>query len=190
MLAAWRINATVLLVNLLLLPVAAAKQPTPFLLPRPDSEASRVAEIMQRALARDYSVGDGWTTGGKAVRGIKRISWVPPADQDYADIAQLGERAVPALAAYVTPEAKPGGFVQALAAKFLGSIGSPSTIAPLGEALDPRNWQVARIYALDVLGKMPDPEAIALVRSALQDKDPTVSEEARHILATRNTKTP
>jgi HEAT repeat protein len=152
-----------------------------------DVEASRrVAEIMKRVLARDCSVGDGWTTGSKPVRGVVRISWVPPSDEDYADIAQVGEGAVPALAAYVTPDAKPGGFIQAIAVRFLGSIGSALTIAPLGEALDPRNWQVARIYALDFLGSMPEPEAISLVCSVLRDNDPQVAERAEEILLSRN----
>lgn len=152
-----------------------------------DVEASRsVAEIIKQVLARDYSVGDGWTTKGKPVRGVVRITWVPPSDEDCADIAQLRESAVPALAAYVTPEAKPGGFVQAIAVKFLGSIGSASTIAPLGEALDPRNWRVARIYALDFLRSMPEPEAISLVCSVLRDNDPQVAERAEEILLSRN----
>lgn len=178
------INAIAFTVGFLLLTAAAAQQPIPGSAPKADAETSRrVTEILTRALARDYSLVDGWNAEHQPVRGVKRISWAPPTSQDYADVANLGESAVPALAAYVTPEAKPGGLVQALAVRFLGSIGSASTIRPLGEALDPRNWQVARLYALDILGRMPEPEAISLVRSVLQDHDPQLSERAKQILS-------
>jgi hypothetical protein len=153
-----------------------------------DPEARfRVSGIMKRALARCYSVVDGETPDHRIVKGVTRISWYPPTNDDYAEIAKLGEKeAVPALAVYVTPDAKPGGFIQLFAVKFLASIGTPSTISPLGAALNTGNWQVARLSALDALGKMPDSEADSLIRSVLNDRDPQISERAKQIIALRN----
>jgi hypothetical protein len=153
-----------------------------------DPEARfRVSGIMKRALARCYSVVDRETPDHRIVKGVTRISWYPPTNDDYAEIAKLGEKeAVPALAVYVTPDAKPGGFIQLFAVKFLASIGTPSTISPLGAALNTGNWQVARLSALDALGKMPDSEADSLIRSVLNDRDPQISERAKQIIALRN----
>ncbi|MFZ0302203.1 MAG: HEAT repeat domain-containing protein [Terracidiphilus sp.] len=146
----------------------------------------KVAEVMKRALARDYSVVDGWNQNHEPVKGVTRISWVPPTAEDYSDIGKLGESAVSVLATYVKPEVKPGGLIQLLAVKFLASIGTASTIEPLGRALDPANWQVARMSALDVLGSMKEPEALAMVRTMLKDGDPVISGRARGILVARH----
>ena len=184
MLGSWRINAAFLSVNFFLLAVAAAQMSDVDVGAKAESDASsRVAEIMTRALGRDYSVVDGWNANGKRVKGVTRITLVPPTNQDHADIAKLGENAVPSLATYVTPNGKPEGLVQALEVKFLGSIGSASTISPLGEALDKRDWQVARLYALDILGKMSEPDALSLVRSVLQDNDQLLAERAIQVSA-------
>lgn len=161
----------------------ASTSPAPSV--NPDTER-RVSEIMKRAIARCYSVVDGETPDHKVVKGVTRISWYPPTNEDYAEIAELGEKAVPALAAYVTPDIKPGGLVQLFAVKFLASIGTPSTIPPLGAALNANNWQVARLSSLDALGKMPNPEATSLIRSVRNDSDPQISERARQILALRH----
>jgi hypothetical protein len=40
--------------------------------------SSKVTEVMKRAIARDYSKVDGNTPDGKPIRGVTRISWVPP----------------------------------------------------------------------------------------------------------------
>lgn len=145
----------------------------------------RVSEIMNHAIARCYTVVDSETPDHRVVRGVTRISWRPPTNEDYAEIAQLGDKAVPALTVYITPEAKPGGFVQLFAVKFLASINTPATISPLGAALNTGNWQVARLAALDELGEMPDLEADSLIRSVLNDSDPHISERAKQILALR-----
>ena len=146
----------------------------------------RVSVIMKRAIARCYSVGDGETPDHRVVKGVTRISWYPPTKDDYTEIAKLGEKAAPALAGYVTTDAKPGGFVQLLAVKFLASIGTPTTIPPLGAALATGNWQVARLTALDALGEMSNPEADSLIRSVLKDGDPLISERAKQVLALRS----
>jgi hypothetical protein len=151
---------------------------------RIDAETNhRVGEIMRRALARDYSVVVGWTEGNMPAKVVTRISWVPPTNEDYAQITLLGENAVPALAAYVAPDATPGGFVQLLAVDFLASIRSRSVIRPLGQALDQRNWQVARLAALEALGQRQEEEAISLVQSMFGDNDPLISDHAKQILA-------
>jgi len=141
---------------------------------------------MKRALDRDYSVVDGYDAEHRPVKGVTRISWVPPTKQDYEDIAKLGQNAVPVMADYFKLEAKPGGFEQLLAVHFLAEIGTPSTIAPLGAALSANDWQVARLSALDALGELPNSDATTLIRSALNDKDPQVSQRAKAILALRN----
>jgi len=143
--------------------VAATTSPTI------DANATRrvVVEVMNRAVGRCYSVVDGWGANHQAMRGVRRISWVPPTAKDYAIITNLGEKAVPTLAAYVKPDVKPSGLIELDAVKFLESIGTPSTIGPLGAALDQENWQVVRLNALDALGKRPEPEAADLIRSVL-----------------------
>jgi hypothetical protein len=146
----------------------------------------RVSEIMERSLARCYSVVDGQTPDHRVVKGITRISWYPPTNEDYAEIAQLGEKAIPALATYASPNGKPGGFIQLFAVKFLASIGTPSTIRPLGTALSAANWQPARLSALAALGKMPEARAASLIQSALNDDDLFIAEHAKQILSLRD----
>lgn len=146
---------------------------------------TQVDEIMRRVLARDYSVRDGWTADHKPVNGIVRISWVPLTAADCEEIAKLGVQAVPALALYVPPDAKPGGFVQLLAVKFLAIIGTPATIPSLGNALDSKNWSPVRLSALEALGSRPEAEATTLIRSETTDRDPQVSQRAIQLLAGR-----
>jgi len=157
--------------------------------------ALQVSEVMQRALGRCYSVAHGETPDGRVEKGVTRISWVPPTKKDYAVIAKLGEEAVPELAAYITPAAIAmrgygGGLKQLLAVKFLASVGTPSTVAPLGAALNPDDWEVARLNALDALGAMPGPESTSMIRSVLGDSDPMISERAKQILALRHEQSP
>jgi hypothetical protein len=146
---------------------------------------TEVDEIMRRVLARDYSVRDGWTTGHKPVKGIGVISWLPPTAEDSEEIAKLGVQAIPELALYVSPDAKPGGFVQLLAVKFLAVIGTFATIPSLANALDPKNWSPARIAALEALGDRPEAEAVALIRSEMTDRDPEISQRAIQLMAGR-----
>jgi FtsX-like permease family len=128
---------------------------------------AQVDEILTQVLARDYSVVDGWTTGHKPVKGIGRLSFVSPDQQDCEEIAKLGVLAIPVLALYVPPDAKPCGFVQLVAVRFLGLIGTPAIISPLGRALDPNKWEVVRSSALEFLGARPEPEATSIIRPIL-----------------------
>lgn len=146
---------------------------------------TEVDEIMRRVLARDYSVRDGWTTGHKPVKGIGVISWLPPTAEDSEEIAKLGVQAIPELTLYVSPDAKPGGFVQLLAVKFLAVIETSATIPSLANALDPKNWSPARIAALEALGDRPEAEAVALIRSEMTDRDPEISQRAIQLMAGR-----
>jgi hypothetical protein len=116
---------------------------------------------------------------------MRKTGQVTPTEEDFADIAKLGQAAVPSLAAYFALGKKQNGFEQLLAVKFLASIRTPSIIAPLGAALNTGDWQVARLSALETLGSMPGSEATALIPSALGDADPQVSERAKDLLGLR-----
>src|SRR5260370_39272683 len=85
-----------------------------------DPKSSAIIErIMTTALSRCYSTGNG----------VKRISFEPPTNQEFAEVESLGQKAVAPLASYLDLQTK-NGFTQLFAVKFLMAISGPSTLVP------------------------------------------------------------
>lgn len=103
-----------------------------------DPESSAVVDqIMTTALSRCYSTVDG----------VKRISFVSPTNEEFAEVEALGQKAVAPLARYLDLQPK-NGFTQLFAVKFLIAIGGSSTLGPLKRAFAQDQWEVTRAAAL------------------------------------------
>ena len=76
-----------------------------------------VDQIMATALALCYSVMPD---------GVKRIDFVPPTNEERAQVKALGQKAIVPLARYL--DLQPNGFTQLFAVRFLVEIGGPSTL--------------------------------------------------------------
>jgi hypothetical protein len=74
-----------------------------------DPKSSAIIEqIMTTALSRCYST----------VNGVKRITFEPATDQEFAEVKALGQKAVPPLARYLDLQPK-NGLTQLFAVKFV-----------------------------------------------------------------------
>jgi hypothetical protein len=130
-----------------------------------------VDSLVKQAIARCYS----------APNGVQRISWAPPADEDYAQIKQLGDKAVPRLAYYLSPEFK-SGFTQLIAVKFLIAIGTSSTWDPLLRGFAKDQWEVTRAQSLAGLFDLSKEKTRPLLESALTDDSMLVRQRAHDLL--------
>jgi HEAT repeat protein len=127
---------------------------------------------MATALSRCYST----------VNGVKRITFEPATNQEFADVEALGQKAIVPLARYFDLQTK-NGFTQLFAVKFLMAIGGPSTLGPLKRALAQDQWDVTRAGALDGLFAVSHAEAKPYVEAALGDKSQVVRQRAQHLLS-------
>ena len=103
-----------------------------------DPKSSAVVDqIMTRSLSRCYST----------VNGVKRITFEPPTNNEFANVEALGQKAIGPLARYL--DLQPKGFTQLFAVNFLMAIGGTSTLSPLKRAFAQDQWEVTRAAALD-----------------------------------------
>jgi len=138
-----------------------------------DPKSSAIIEqIMTTALSRCYST----------VNGVKRITFVPATNQEFAEVKALGQEAVAPLAKYLDLQPK-NDLTQLFAVKFLMAIGGSSTLGPLKRAFAQDQWEVTRAAALDGIFSVSRDEARPYVTAALADKSPLVQRRAKELLA-------
>jgi uncharacterized membrane protein YqgA involved in biofilm formation len=138
-----------------------------------DSKSSAIIDqIMATALSRCYST----------VNGVKRISFEPATNHEFAEVEALGQKAVAPLARYLDLQRK-NGFTQLYAVNFLIAIGGSSTLGPLRRAFAQDQWEVTRATALDGLFAVSRAEAKPYVEAALRDCSELVRQRAQHLLS-------
>lgn len=125
---------------------------------------------MTTVLSRCYST----------VNGVKRISFEPPTNQEFAEVEALGPKAVAPLAKYLDLQPK-NDLTQLFAVKFLMAIGGSSTLGPLKRAFAQDQWEVTRAAALDGIFAVSQVEAKPYVEAALGDSSQLVRRRAHHL---------
>ena len=136
-----------------------------------DPKSSAIIEqVMTTALSRCYSTVDG----------VKRITFEPATNQEFAEVKALGQEAVAPLARYLDLQQK-NGFTQLFAVKFLMAIGGLSTLGPLKKAFAQDQWEVTRAAALDGIFAVSHAEAKPYVVAALGDSSQLVRQRARDL---------
>jgi HEAT repeats len=146
-----------------------------------DMPTQHVKVIVARCLARDYSAVNMQAPDGHKVKGVTRISWVPPETEDYREMESIGPDAVKPLSGLLDYSDK-DGLVQLLAVKFLVGIGGVSVVQPLVRATKKDQWQVVRFAAMEELAASPNAETMAVIKALQTDADPAIAKEAREIL--------
>jgi hypothetical protein len=132
----------------------------------PKSSAA-IEQIMTTALSRCYST----------VNGVRRISFEPATNQEFAEVKALGQKAVAPLARYLDLQPK-NDFTQLFAVKFLMAIGGSSTLGPLKRAFAQDQWEVTRAAALNGIFAVSQAEAKPYVEAALGDNSRLVRQRA------------
>jgi len=125
---------------------------------------------MTTALSRCYST----------VNGVKRITFEPATNQEFAEVEELGQKAVAPLAKYLDLQPK-NDLTQLFAVKFLMAIGGSSTLGPLKRAFAQDQWEVTRAVALDGIFAVSRAEAKPYVEAALSDSSQLVQQRAHHL---------
>ncbi len=131
-----------------------------------------IDQIMATALSRCYST----------VNGVKRISFEPATNEEFAQVKALGQKAIVPLARYVDLRPR-NGFTQLFAVKFLMGIGGSSTLGPLKGALAQDQWEVTRATALSGMFSVSPDAARPYVEAALTDKSHLVQQRAQELQA-------
>ena len=131
-----------------------------------------IDQIMATALSRCYS----------AVNGVKRISFEPATNEEFAQVKALGQKAIVPLGRYVDLRPQ-NGFTQLFAVKFLMGIGGSSTLGPLKGALAQDQWEVTRATALSGMFSVSPDAARPYVEAALTDKSHLVQQRAQELQA-------
>ena len=136
-----------------------------------DPKSSAVVDqIMATALARCY-----WVTAD----GVKAITFMPPTNEEVAEVKALGPKVVAPLARYLELKQR-SGLTQLFAVRFLMGIGGTSTLAPLKGAFAQDQWEVVR-GALSGLFAASPSEAKPYVEAALGDQSQVVRQNAQHL---------
>ena len=136
-----------------------------------DPKSSAIIEqIMTTALSRCYST----------VNGVKRITFEPATNQEFAEVKALGQNAVGPLAKYLDLQPK-NDLTQLFAVKFLMAIGGSSTLGPLKRAFAQDQWEVTRAAALDGIFAVSQAEAKPYVEAALGDRSQLVRRTAHDL---------
>jgi hypothetical protein len=133
--------------------------------------AAVVDQIMATALARCYSTGTD---------GFKRIHFVTPTNEEFAQVKALGQRAIVPLARHLDLQPK-NDFTQLFAVKFLMAIGGSSTLGPLKRAFAQDQWEVTRAAALSGMFSVSPDAARPYVEAALTDKSHLVQQRAQEV---------
>ena len=131
-----------------------------------------IDQIMATALSRCYST----------VNGVKRISFEPATNEEFAQVKALGQKAIVPLGRYVDLRPR-NGFTQLFAVKFLMGIGGSSTLGPLKGALAQDQWEVTRATALSGMFSVSPDAARPYVEAALTDKSHLVQQRAQELQA-------
>jgi len=131
-----------------------------------------IDQIMATALSRCYST----------VNGVKRISFEPATNEEFAQVKALGQNAIVPLGRYVDLRPQ-NGFTQLFAVKFLMGIGGSSTLGPLKGALAQDQWEVTRATALSGMFSVSPDAARPYVEAALTDKSHLVQQRAQELQA-------
>ncbi len=131
-----------------------------------------IDQIMATALSRCYST----------VNGVKRISFEPATNEEFAQVKALGQKAIVPLGRYVDLRPQ-NGFTQLFAVKFLMGIGGSSTLGPLKGALAQDQWEVTRATALSGMFSVSPDAARPYVEAALTDKSHLVQQRAQELQA-------
>ena len=131
-----------------------------------------IDQIMATALSRCYST----------VNGVKRISFEPATNEEFAQVKALGQKAIVPLGRYVDLRPQ-NGFTQLFAVKFLMGIGGSSTLGPLERALAQDQWEVTRATALSGMFSVSPDAARPYVEAALTDKSHLVQQRAQELQA-------
>src|SRR5713101_3027113 len=129
-----------------------------------------IDQVMTTALSRCYST----------VNGVKRITFEPATNQEFAEVEALGQKAVAPLARYLDLQPK-NGFTQLYAVNFLIAIGGSSTLGPLKRAFAQDQWEVTRAVALDGIFAVSHAEAKPYVEAALRDRSQLVRRRAHDL---------
>src|SRR5467141_510311 len=136
-----------------------------------DPKSSAIVErIITTALSRCYST----------VNGVKRITFEPATNQEFAEVEALGQKAVAPLAKYLDLQPK-NDLTQLFAVKFLMAIGGSSTLGPLKRAFAQDQWEVTRAAALDGIFAVSRAEAKPYVEAALSDSSQLVQQRAHDL---------
>jgi hypothetical protein len=125
---------------------------------------------MTTALSSCYSTANG----------VKRITFEPATNQEFAEVEPLGQKAVAPLARYLDLQPK-NGFTQLYAVNFLIAIGGSSTLGPLIRAFAQDQWEVTRAVALDGIFAVSQAEAKPYVEAALRDSSQLVRQRAHDL---------
>jgi hypothetical protein len=133
--------------------------------------AAVVDQIMATALARCYSTG---------TEGFKRIDFVTPTNEEFAQVKALRQKAIVPHARYLDLQSK-NGFTQLFAVKFLMVIGGPSTLGPLKRVFAQDQWEVTRAAALDGIFAVSPAEAKPFVEAAVGDTSQLVRQRAHDL---------
>ena len=135
----------------------------------PEASAT-VRRIMAAALSRCYFTVDG----------VKGITFVPPTNEEVAEVKALGQGAVAPLAGYLDLQQK-NGLTQLFAVRFLMAVGGSSTLGPLKRAFAQDQWEVTRDVALNgIFATSPD-EAMPCVEAALGDRSQLIQHTAQRL---------
>ena len=140
-----------------------------------------IDQIMTTALSRCYSTVEGVKGNGHKWFS-HRISFEPATNQEFAEVKELGEKAVAPLAKYLDLQPK-NDLTQLYAVKFLMAIGGPSTLGPLKRAFAQDQWEVTRAVALSGIFQVSPADAKPYVEAALSDRSQLVQQYAHHLLS-------
>jgi HEAT repeat protein len=139
----------------------------------PQSEDANVA--VQKIVKGILERGEGRTESG-----IRTTTFMPPNDEEVAEIKDWGEQAINPLTQFLDSD-EPRA--QLLAVRLLGVVGGPDIIPPLKRALEPNRWVVVRTQALSSLMSAPRTDSIPLIHEVLsRDPDPQVQARGRDVL--------
>jgi hypothetical protein len=131
----------------------------------------RIATIIRETLKR----GEGTT-----VEGYPFYTWVPPSNEDVAEIKSYGDKAVPILEEYLFSDVGREGD---LVLRILGGMGGSRVVEPLKRVVEQSTSAWRREAALRSLTQAPWELAVLIMRNAAEtDRDPEVRAEARDLL--------
>jgi hypothetical protein len=137
----------------------------------PDAAAA-IKRIMSSAFARCFI----------ETNGIRTITFVPPTNEEVAEVNALGDDAIDPLTAYLEKQPK-DGFTQLFAVRFLMAIHNPRTFDPLAKAFGHDQWEGTRAAALNGMYAISKEKAKPYVKAALTDESDVVKQSATHLWA-------
>jgi len=138
----------------------------------PDAVRTEVRRIFNRSLDAMQVV----TTSG-----VRATTWVPPDEQDVAQIKCLGASALPAVTEQLNSNRS---FGQLLAIRMLGWIGGREIVPPLARLLKSSHSQTLKVAALEALYSAPPAEAMPVLQNTLKsDANAYVRKKAAEIIS-------